>query len=195
MNNLGCIEINPWNSKLGSINKPDYLIIDIDPSDQNDFDQVIQVALVVKKLLDKGGAKCYCKTSGSTGLHVYIPLGAKYTYLQIKKFAKGLATLVQEQLPEICTTERPLKKRKGRIYVDYLQNRKGQTLATVYSVRPRDGATVSTPLDWKEVKKGLRPSRFHIRNVLKRLDKKGDLFLPVLTGKTDLKKCSQKLGI
>ena len=194
MNNLGCIEINPWNSRLGSINKPDYLVIDLDPSDNNDFNQVIETALVVHKLFGKAGVKCYCKTSGSTGLHIYLPLGAQYTYLQIRKFAKGFANLVQEQLPEITTTERPLKKRKGRIYIDYLQNRKGQTLATVYSLRPKAGATVSTPLDWKEVKKGLHPSQFHIGNILIRLEKKGDLFKPVLTGKTDLKKVAARLG-
>ncbi|RYY21927.1 MAG: hypothetical protein EOO04_17100 [Chitinophagaceae bacterium] len=194
MNNLGCIEINPWNSRIGSINKPDYLVIDLDPSDNNDFNQVIETALVVRRLFEKGGAKCYCKTSGSTGLHIYIPLGAQYTYLQIRRFAKGFASLVQEQLPDITTIERPLKKRKGRIYIDFLQNRKGQTLATVYSLRPKTGATVSTPLEWKEVKKGLHPSQFHIRNIIKRLEKKGDLFKPVLTGKTDLKKVATRLG-
>ncbi len=194
MNNLGCIEINPWNSRLGSINKPDYLVIDLDPSENNDFNQVVETALVVRKLLESAGAKCYCKTSGSTGLHVYIPLGAQYTYLQIRKFAKGLAALVEEELPEITTIDRPLNKRKGRIYIDYLQNRKGQTLASVYSLRPKPGATISTPLEWKEVKKGLHPSQFHIGNIFKRLEKKGDLFKPLLTGKTDIKKVASKLG-
>ncbi|RYG01799.1 MAG: DNA polymerase LigD [Chitinophagaceae bacterium] len=195
MNNLGCIEINPWNSSLGSINKPDYMIMDIDPSDKNTFDEVIQTALVIKKLLDKAGAKSYCKTSGSTGLHIYIPLHAQYTYTQIRSFAKGLAVLTQKELPEITTVERPLNKRKGRIYIDYLQNRRGQTLACAYSLRPKPGATVSAPLEWKEVKKGLKISDFHIGNILKRLEKKGDLFKGVLKGKTDLKKCAKKLGI
>lgn len=195
MNNLGCIEINPWNSSLGSINKPDYMIMDIDPSDKNTFEQVIQTALVIKKLLDKAGAKSYCKTSGSTGLHIYIPLKAQYTYTQIRSFAKGFASLVQQELPEITTIERPLNKRKGRIYIDYLQNRRGQTLACAYSLRPKPGATVSAPLEWKEVKKGLKISQFHIYNIMKRLEKKGDLFSAVLTGKTDLKKCAKKLGI
>jgi bifunctional non-homologous end joining protein LigD len=195
MNNLGCIEINPWNSTLGSINKPDYLIMDIDPSDKNTFEQVIDTAIVIKELLDKAGAKSYCKTSGSTGLHIYIPLQAQYTYLQIKKFAKGLAALTQQQLPATTTIERPLNKRKGRIYIDYLQNRRGQTLACAYSLRPKPGATISTPLEWKEVKHGLSVRQFDIFNIFKRLEKKGDLFKGVLAGKTDLDKCAKKLGL
>jgi bifunctional non-homologous end joining protein LigD len=195
MNNLGCIEINPWNSSLGSINKPDYLIMDIDPSDKNTFEQVIDTALVIKDLLDKAGAKSYCKTSGSTGLHIYIPLGAQYTYVQMRKFAKGLASLTQQQLPETTTIERPLNKRKGRIYIDYLQNRRGQTLACAYSLRPKPGATVSAPLEWKEVKRGLSVQQFDMKNIFKRLEKKGDLFAEVLTGKTDVAACAKKLGI
>lgn len=195
MNNLGCIEINPWNSRIGSINKPDYMIMDIDPSDNNTFEQVIDTALVIKSLLDKAGAKAYCKTSGSTGIHIYIPLGAQYTYTQIRSFAKGLARLTQEQLPETTTIERPLNKRKGRIYIDYLQNRRGQTLAAAYSLRPRPGATVSAPLEWKEVKRGLKLSTFTMHNILARIEKKGDLFKGVLTGKTDLAKCAKKLGL
>jgi len=195
MNNLGCIEINPWNSKLGSINKPDYLIMDIDPSDKNTFEEVIDTALVIKELFDKAGVKSYCKTSGSTGLHIYLPLNAQYTYVQIRSFAKGFASLVQEQLPETTTIERPLNKRKGRIYIDYLQNRKGQTLACAYSLRPKPGATVSAPLEWSEVKHGLQISKFDMTNIFKRVEKKGDLFSGVLTGKTDLKKCSRNLGL
>jgi bifunctional non-homologous end joining protein LigD len=195
MNNLGCIEINPWNSSLGSINKPDYMIMDIDPSDNNTFEQVIDTALVIKELLDKAGATGYCKTSGSTGLHIYIPLKAQYTYTQIRSFAKGLATLTRDQLPETTTIERSLNKRDGKIYIDYLQNRRGQTLACAYSLRPKPGATVSAPLEWKEVKRGLSIEQFNINNIFKRLDKKGDLFGGALTGKTDLVKCAKKLGI
>jgi bifunctional non-homologous end joining protein LigD len=195
MNNLGCIEINPWNSRLGSINKPDYFIMDIDPSDNNTFGQVIDTALVIKSLLDKAGAKAYCKTSGSTGLHIYVPLNAEYTYAQIRGFVKGLARLTQEQLPETTTIERPLNKRKGRIYIDYLQNRRGQTLACAYSLRPKPGATVSAPLEWKEVKQGLQLSAFTMHNILKRVEKKGDLFAGALKGKTDLVKCAKKLGL
>lgn len=193
LNNLGCIEINPWNSRTKKLDHPDYMIIDIDPSDKNTFEQVIQTALMVKKVLDKAGAVSYCKTSGATGLHVYVPMGAKYDYNQVKDFGHLVAMLVQEQLPEFTTLERPLSKRKNRIYIDFLQNRKGQTLASVYSLRPKEGATVSTPLEWKEVKKGLKPSDFTIHNILKRIKTKGDLFQGVLGKGINLNDCLKKL--
>jgi len=179
--NLGCIEMNPWNSVIGKLDNPDYLVLDIDPSDKNTFDQVIEVALAIKDVLGKAGITGYCKTSGASGMHVYIPCARKYDYDTVRDFAKILATLVQEQLPSITTLERSLSKRKkNQVYIDYLQNSRGQTLASAYSARPKPGATVSAPLDWKEVKKGLDPSQFTIKNIGKRVAKKGDLFAPVL---------------
>jgi bifunctional non-homologous end joining protein LigD len=179
--NLGCIEMNPWNSVTGKLDKPDYLVLDIDPSDKNTFDQVIEVALVIKDVLDRANITGYCKTSGASGMHVYIPCNKKYEYDSVRDFAKILATMVHEQLPSTTTLERLLAKRKkNHIYVDYLQNSHGQTLASAYSARPKPGATVSAPLDWKEVKAGLHPSMFTIKNIKKRADKKGDLFNNVL---------------
>jgi len=192
--NLGCIEMNPWNSVAAKIDKPTYIVIDLDPSDKNNFDEVVETALAVKTVLDKAGAACYCKTSGATGLHVYIPTGAKYTYDQIKDFGHIVASLANEQLPETTSLVRSLSKRGNKIYIDYLQNRKGQTLACAYSVRPKPGATVSTPLLWEEVKKGLRPSQFTIKNMKARLDKLGDIFSPVLGKSIDLQKCLKRLG-
>ena len=125
LNNLGCIEINPWNSRLNHLDHPDYLVIDIDPADNSTFNEVIETARVVKDVLDKAQAVCYCKTSGATGLHVYIPLHAAYHYDQVRSFAEIIATLTQEQLPQSTTLERALSKRNGRIYVDYLQNSEG----------------------------------------------------------------------
>lgn len=194
LNNLGCIELNPWNSRIQSLNNPDYLVIDLDPSDKNTFEQIIETARVVYEIMNKAGAPSYCKTSGASGLHIYVPMQARYTYEEVRVFAELIATLTEQQLPKITTTERSLDNRKGRIYLDYLQNKKGQTLASVYSVRPRPGATVSTPLEWKEVKKGLHPSDFTIANILQRIKKKGDLFSGVLSEKTDLKKCLKNLG-
>ena len=154
MANLGCIEINPWHSTTKKLDQPDYLIIDIDPSDKNTFEHVIEAANATKEVLDKAGAVSFCKTSGSTGLHIYVPTDKKYSYDQVKDFAYLVCMLVNEKLPKITTLERSLGKRsKSQIYMDYLQNRRGQTIAAVYSVRPKPGATVSTPLDWKEVKK------------------------------------------
>ena len=195
LNNLGCIELNPWNSTKKALDKPTYLIIDIDPSEKNTFEQVIETALAFKAILDKAGADCYCKTSGATGLHIFIPMGKKYLYEQVKDFAHFLSILVNEQLPKFTSLDRNLQKRgNNKIYLDYLQNRRGQTIASAYSLRPHPGATVSTPLLWKEVKKGLTPSAFTIDTVLPRLKKFGDIFSNVLGKGIDLKKCLDKLS-
>jgi bifunctional non-homologous end joining protein LigD len=192
--NLGSIEINPWNSRTEHLDDPDYLVIDLDPADGNTFEQVIETAQVVKDVLVRIGAACYCKTSGATGLHLYIPLGAKYSYEEAKDFGNLIAVTTQQQLPEFTSVERSLSKRGNKIYIDYLQNRKGQTLASAYSVRPKAGATVSTPVEWDEVKPGLHPSQFNIHNIFERLEKKGDLFKGVLGKGIDLKKCMKKLS-
>ncbi len=191
--NLGCIELNPWNSRIQKPDNPDYLIMDIDPSEKNTFNQVVDVALVIKEVLDKAKCPCYAKTSGATGIHVYIPLGGAYTYDQARPFSELIANLVNEQLPDFTTVERPLNQRKGRIYIDFLQNRRGQTLSSVYSIRPVPGASVSTPLQWKEVRHGISPLDFTIKTIHKRLDKIGDIFGNVLTDKNDLRKCIDRL--
>ena len=193
INNLGCIELNPWISTIKSLDKPDYIIIDIDPSVKNNFEQVIETANVFKEILDKAGARSFCKTSGATGLHIYIPAGKKYTYELGRHFAEILCTLANEQLPKFTSMERNLKKRGNKIYLDYLQNSKGQTVAAPYSLRPVEGATVSTPLLWKEVKPGLHPSAFDIFSVPKRVKKIKDIFTGVLANGIDLKKCIDKL--
>ena len=195
LNNLGCIELNPWHSRIQNITKPDYLVIDIDPTDKTPFSKVVDVANVVYDILKKSGAKAYCKTSGASGLHVYVPMGGRYTYEEVKAFAELIAILTESVLPDETTTERSLEKRRGRIYIDYEQNKKGQTIASVYSVRPKPGATVSTPLDWSEVTSALHPSQFTIRTIQKRLERKGDLFHHVLTDYTDIDKCLKNLGI
>ena len=193
--NLGCIEMNPWNSTTKKMDNPTWMVIDIDPSDDNTFEQVIETAQVVRSILERAKIKSYCKTSGSSGLHVYVPMGAKYDYEQVKGFANLIAMLVTQELPDITTLERSLSKRSSKkIYVDYLQNRRGQTLATTYSLRPKPGAPVSMPLEWKEVKKGLHPTDFNIHNALARIKKKGDIFLPVLGPGIDLKKALGELG-
>jgi bifunctional non-homologous end joining protein LigD len=193
MNNLGCIEVNPWCSRTKSLDNPDYLVLDLDPSDKNTFNQVIDTALAVKEILDKAGAVGYCKTSGASGLHIYVPLAAKYDYDQARMFAELVAHHAQELVPKFTTLERSLNQRKGRLYIDYLQNKRGQTLASVYSMRPVPGATISTPLEWKEVKHGLHPSDFTMETLPKRLEKKGDLFKPVLGKGIDMVKCLKKM--
>lgn len=193
MNNLGCIEINPWNSRIQSLDNPDYIVIDLDPG-ENTFEEVIETALVVKDVLDRGKIEAYPKTSGSTGLHIFIPMGAKYDYDQGKDFAHIIAMMVNEQLPKLTSLERSPKNRTHQIYIDYLQNRKGQTLASAYSVRPKPGATVSAPLRWEEVKSGLHPSQFTIKNISQRVEKEGDLFKGVLGKGIDITKCLKNLG-
>jgi len=181
MANLGCIELDPWTSRQQHLHKPDYLVMDLDPSKDNHFDDVIEAALAVKVVLDRIGLKGCCKTSGSTGIHVYIPLNGRLTYEALAPVAKDIMRVVHSMLPETTTMERSIAKRgKSQIYLDHLQNRKGQTLASVYSIRPKAGATVSTPLEWDEVKLGLDLHDFNIETVPQRVKEKGDLFKGVL---------------
>jgi bifunctional non-homologous end joining protein LigD len=187
MANLGCIEINPWNSRTTSPEGSDFLIIDLDPSGRP-WKDLIKVAKTVHGVLDKACEKNYVKTSGKRGFHVVVPLGGKYKHEDVKNLAHLLAGYVHRELPNITSLERDPKKRKDKIYLDYLQNNFAQTLAAPYSVRPRKGATVSTPLLWSEVTEKLDPTKFTIKTIFKRLEKMGDIWKPVLTEKIDLKK-------
>ncbi len=194
LNNLGCIDMNPWNSALPDLEHPDYLVLDLDPSKKNTFDHVIETALQVNEVLQSVKIKGYCKTSGSTGIHVYIPMGEKYDFDQVKDFAHILMKQVNEKLPKLTTLERSLQKRDDKkIYLDYLQNRTGQTLASAYSLRPKEGASVSMPLEWEELKPGLKPTDFTIDNALERIKEKGDLFKPVLGKGIDMMKTLELL--
>lgn len=191
MASLGCIEMNPWFSRVETPDNPDYCIIDLDP-DENTFDQVIQVALAIKAVLDEVDVPCFCKTSGSTGMHVYIPLEAKISYDQSQLFAKLVVNIIHDQLPEFTSLERVVKKRKGKMYLDFLQNRPGATIACPYSLRPRPRATVSMPLRWEEVKPGLKMEDFTIKNAVDRVRLEGDPFKDVLGKGIDLKKVLDK---
>ncbi len=191
MASLGCIEMNPWFSRVQSPDNPDYCVIDLDP-DKHTFDQVVQAALETKKVLDAINVPGYCKTSGSTGMHIYIPLNAKYTYEQSQMFAKIVVNLVHNQIPEYTSLERMVAARKGKMYLDFLQNRPGATIAGPYSLRPKIGATVSMPLHWDEVKPGLKMKDFNIFNTIDRLKVEGDLFKGVLGKGIDLMKAIDK---
>ena len=192
MVNLGCIEINPWSSTITKPDHPTWCILDIDP-DKNTFDSVIKVAQVAHEILKAADVDCYCKTSGSTGLHIYIPLKEKYTYDQSKEFARIIVTLVQKELPGLSTIERLVPKRKGKIYLDFLQNRPQATIAAPYSVRPKPGATVSMPLHWDEVKKGLKMQDFTMKNAIRLTRERGDIFKGVLGKGIDMKAAIKKL--
>lgn len=190
--NLGCIEINPWHSTFDKPDHPDYLIMDLDPGNIG-FKEVVRTALKIRDICTEIGIETFCKTSGATGLHVYIPLKKRYTYDEIKLFGELLATAVQQQLPDTTSIERTVSKRSDKIYIDFLQNRKGQTIASAYSVRPKPGATVSTPLEWTEVNERLDPKAFTIYTIFDRLKEKGDLWKKVLGKGADIGKALGKL--
>ncbi len=187
MANLGCIEMNPWHSRAQSPLYPDWSVIDLDPGAIS-FEKVIETARVVKEILDSLQVVSYPKTSGSTGLHIYIPLGAKYNYEQSKQLAELIANLVHEELPAFTSLVRNPAKRKDKIYIDYLQNRPIQTICAPYSIRPKPGATVSAPLHWSEVKKGLKMQDFNMDNMAERVRSEGDLFEGVMHKGIDLNK-------
>jgi bifunctional non-homologous end joining protein LigD len=191
MSSLGCIEINPWFSRAQTPDYPDYCVIDLDP-DKHTYDQVVQAARITKDILDAIDVPSYPKTSGSTGMHIYIPLEGKYTYEQSQLFANIIVKLVHKQIPDFTSLERSIAARKGKMYLDFLQNRPGATIAGPYSLRPKPGATVSMPLDWEEVKSGLTIQHFHIHNALDRLRETGDLFKGVLDEGIDLGKAVVK---
>ncbi len=193
MANLGCIEINPWHARTKDYLKPDWCLIDIDPDKGNSFDQVVEVARTVKKVLDSIGARSCVKTSGSTGIHIYIPLAARCGFEESKQLAEGVVTVVNRELPALTSVERTPAKRKGKIYLDFLQNKETQTAAAPYSLRPKPGVPVSTPLHWSEVKKGLTPTTWNAYNIFDRLKTEGDLFAPTLGKGIALKTVLKKL--
>lgn len=180
--NLGCIDHNPWMSRIGSLDRPDWMLLDLDPVDAS-FDQIVEAALLVREVLAELGMKGYPKTTGGDGMHVYVPLEPEYSYDQVRSFAEIVAHLANERAPNLFTTPRSVDKRKkGRVYFDYLQIGTGKTIAAPYVVRAYDHAPVATPLDWREVKKGIRPEDYRIENTIARFEKVGDLFAPVLQG-------------
>lgn len=190
--NLGCIELNPWLSRTPNLDRPDFTVIDLDPDDLP-FERVVEVALVVRKVLGAADIPSCCKTSGKRGLHIAVPLGAAYDYTMARQFAEVVVRLVHERLPEVTSLIRQPALRRHKVYLDYLQNHIGQTLAAPYSARPWPGATVSTPLKWSEVRRGLDPGRFTIRTVPRRLEKFGDLWAPILERGVDMAQCLARL--
>ena len=191
---LGSLEMHPWSSRVQKPDNPYWCILDLDPGDKTTFGQVIQAAQQIKQVLDAIGVDAYCKTSGATGMHIYIPLGAKYTYEQSKEFGRVLVTIVQSQLPKFTSIERIVQNRQGKMYLDFLQNRPQATLAAPYSLRPKPGATVSMPLYWEEVKKGLKIKNFTIFNAVDRINETGDIFKGVIGKGINLKKVLKNIN-
>jgi bifunctional non-homologous end joining protein LigD len=190
--NLGCIELNPWLSRVGSLDRPDAVVIDLDPDD-NDFAEVIQVAKETERVLHAIGAPACLKTSGATGLHICIPTAGRYDFDEARAFAEAVCRRVHAACPRNTSLERNPARRRSKIYLDFMQNRRGQTLAAPYCVRPRPGAPVSAPLKWSELKRGLRPEQFTLHNMPARVARVGDLWAPMLGKGADLKACLRKL--
>ncbi|MFT4155171.1 DNA ligase D [Parafilimonas sp.] len=180
--NLGCIDINPWSSRTKDYLHADYIIIDLDPSD-NDFEKVIKVAKMCKKFFDKHKLKAFIKTSGKTGMHILLPC-TTFTFPQARLVAVNISKQIASMIPDMATSENTVAKRGDKVFIDYNQNDEADTIASVYSCRPSYLPTVSTPLDWAEVKTGLKPEQFTIETILHRLKTKGDLFKSLLHKKT-----------
>jgi bifunctional non-homologous end joining protein LigD len=184
--NQASIELHPWLSRVQTLDYPDFAIFDFDPMENSTFADVREVALALKQLLDIQGLEGFPKTSGATGLQVYVPLVSKYTYEQVRIFTKFFCQVLEKTFPDKTTTERSIEKRKGKIYLDYLQNIKGKTIIAPYSPRPIDGAPVSCPITWDELKKSIIPDMFNIKNMPNRLKQMGDIFEGVLSKKQNI---------
>ena len=178
--NRGCLEMHTWFSRAPQLDFPDVAVLDLDPSAQSSFDQVIEIALLFHQLLKEFALISFPKTSGMSGIHIYIPIAPQYTFFQVRQFLLKLCTLVEQVAPEQATLERNVEKRGSRIYLDAVQNATNKTIPAPYSLRPAKEATISTPLDWSEVKKGLSPQDFNYHNIFQRIKEQGDLFAPLL---------------
>jgi bifunctional non-homologous end joining protein LigD len=178
--NLGCIDHNPWMSRVGSLEHPDYLLIDLDPHECG-YDKIVDAALWVRGRLDRIEMASYPKTTGGDGMHIFVPLEPRYTYAQVRSFAEALSTMGAAERPDLFTTPRAVSRReKGKVYFDWQQIAEGKTISAPYVLRAYPGAPVATPLAWDEVTPRLRPEQFHLGNALARFDRVGDLFEGVL---------------
>ncbi|MBT8165950.1 MAG: TIM barrel protein [Acidimicrobiia bacterium] len=191
---MGCIEIHPWLSRTGTIDRPDFAIFDLDPAEGSRWEQVVDVALHIKVALDSLGLRAYPKTSGATGLHIYVPLDPVHSYGRVRRFVETVGRLIVAADPANVTMEWDIPARAGKVFIDHNQNVGGKTIASVYAVRPLPGAPVSTPLAWKEVEE-LTPDQFTIATIWTRLNKVGDRFAPVPAGGQTLDDADRALGL
>ncbi len=173
-----CVDMNAWYSRVDKPDRPDFVLFDLDPPDGG-FVDAIRVAHLIRELLDELGLPGYVKTSGADGIHVVAPITRRSTFKQTYDFAERASRLLESRHPGLVTTEWLKKKRRG-VLVDHRQNGHGKTIASVYSVRPKPGAPVSTPLRWEELTEDVRPRLFGMRDALERVERHGDLFAPVL---------------
>jgi len=192
--NLGCVDHNPWMSRIDSLENPDYMLIDLDPQDCS-YEKIVEAAYVVKAKLDLAELEGYPKTTGGDGMHIFVPLAPVYTYDQVRSLAELLSTLVAAERPDLFTTPRAVAKRdKNKVYFDWQQIARGKTISAPYVLRAYPGAPVATPLAWREVTPRLRPDQFTIFNALARFDRVGDLFAPVLSAGQEIPPALEKLS-
>ena len=191
---MNCVDMNAWYSRVDKPHRPDYVVFDLDPPEEPDgFAQAIEVAHLIRALLDEVQLPGYVKTSGADGIHVLAPVVRRASYDETYAFAEAAARLLAERHPGLVTTEWLKRKRSG-VLVDHRQNGWGKTIASAYSVRPKHGAPVSTPLRWEELTPDVRPRRFSMEAVLRRVDEGGDLFAPVLEAKRPLAAAARRLA-
>ncbi len=177
--NLGCIEIHPWLSTVDDPDHPTYVIFDLDPMEPAVFSDAVKIAQFIRVLLRELHLAAFPKISGATGIHIYLPLKRCYSFKQTSTFVKRIGEIIINAFPESATNERKVANRQGKVYIDHLQNLKGKTIASVYSLRPFPGAPVSLPVTWEELA-DVHPSMFNIRTAPERIKKVGDIFKPVL---------------
>ena len=188
--NLGCIEMHPWLSRTGRLDKPDFLVVDLDPNG-TPFPQVVSVARATGKLIAAVGGRALVKTSGKAGLHLYVPLRGHHEFAEVRAVAKLICRIVNRRYPRITSIgHRP---QRNRIYFDYARNSFGQTLAAPYSLRAYPAATVSAPLDWRELTRSVRPQRYRMRSIFGRLGRKGDIWRRARAQKSDLVRMEKRL--
>lgn len=189
--NLGAVELHPWLSRCDTPDNPDWAVIDLDPSEGSTFEDVVTLARLVRQILAAVRIEGFPKLSGATGIHIYCPCGPGYTYAETAGFCEAIGRVLLKVYPQKVTLERMVAKRAGRVYVDFLQNRRGQTITSVYGVRPMKGAPVSAPVSWEEIEGS--PPRFSIRTIWNRLDEVGDMFAPILTMAQDVRLATAEL--
>ncbi len=192
--NMGCIEIHPWLSRVASVHNPDFAIFDLDPAEGATWQQVVDLASHLKVALDSLGLRGYPKTSGASGIHVYVPLDPVYDYARVRRFVEEVGRVLAAADPDNVTMEWDIPKRAGKVFVDHNQNVGGKTIASVYSVRPVPGAQVSTPFQWEELDQ-MTPDRFTISSIWSRLEEVGELFAPVLAGGQRIEAAEEALGL
>ncbi len=192
--NMGCIEVHPWLSKAARVGIQDYAVFDLDPADGAPWEKVVATALLVREALDHLGLRSYPKTSGSKGAHIYVPLAPVHEYARVRAFVRRVGEVLAAADPDYVTVDRHIPRRFGKVYIDSGQNRPGATIASVYSVRPRPGGPVSTPVRWDELEI-VDPESFTMSNIWDRLSRYGDLFAPVPNGDQTLDQAEEVLGL